>query len=110
MNKGNRKRNIKLQFYVNEKEKELIKKKMALTHINNFGAYARKICIDGLIINIDLSDFKEYGKEVNAIGRNINQAIKILHTHPNNKEIQNTLSEGLKKVWQLQRSILSKLL
>lgn len=109
MNKGNRNRNIKLQFYVTQEEKDIINKRMEIMHTNNFSIFARKMCMDGLMIYTDLSEFKEYSKEVNAIGRNINQAVKILHNNPSDEEIKKALVEGLKKVWQLQRSILSSL-
>lgn len=46
----NRKRPIQVKFFVDEKELELIKQKMALFGTENMSAYLRKMAIDGYII------------------------------------------------------------
>lgn len=51
--KGVRNRNIQLKFYVNEKELKKIKKRMKLFGTENFGVFARRMCIDGFIFRID---------------------------------------------------------
>ena len=47
---ANRKRNIQMKFYVTEEEKRLIDEKMALLPTRRYGAYLRKMAIDGYII------------------------------------------------------------
>ena len=44
---ANRKRNIQMKFYVTEEEKRLIDKKMAQLPTRRYGAYLRKMVIDG---------------------------------------------------------------
>ena len=44
---ANRKRNIQMKFYVTEEEKRLIEEKMAQLPIRRYGAYMRKMAIDG---------------------------------------------------------------
>lgn len=44
---ANRKRNIQMKFYVTEEEKRLIDKKMAQLPTRRYGAYLRKMAIDG---------------------------------------------------------------
>ena len=44
----NRKRNIQMKFYVTEEEKRLIDEKMKQLPIKQYGAYFRKMAIDGL--------------------------------------------------------------
>lgn len=44
---ANRKRNIQMKFYVTEDEKRLIDEKMAQLPIRRYGAYMRKMAIDG---------------------------------------------------------------
>ena len=50
---ANLKRKIPLQFYVNEEEKKIIRKKMIMSKTGNMSAYLRKMAIDGIIANID---------------------------------------------------------
>ena len=47
---ANRKRNIQMKFYVTEEEKRLIDEKMKLLPTQRYGAYLRKMAIDGYII------------------------------------------------------------
>ena len=58
----NRKRNIQMKFYVTEEEKRLIDEKMKQLPIKQYGAYLRKMAIDGYILVIDRSDTKAYFK------------------------------------------------
>ena len=44
---ANRKRNIQMKFYVTEEEKRLIDEKMAQLPTQRYGAYLRKMAIDG---------------------------------------------------------------
>ena len=44
---ANRKRNIQMKFYVTEEEKRLIDGKMAQLPTRRYGAYLRKMAIDG---------------------------------------------------------------
>ena len=56
----NRKRNIQMKFYVTEEEKRLIDEKMKQLPIKQYGAYFRKMAIDGYILVVDRSDTKAY--------------------------------------------------
>ncbi len=49
---ANRKRKIVLRVPVTAEEQALIQQKMALLHTANFSAYARKMLIDGYIVNV----------------------------------------------------------
>ena len=55
---ANRKRNIQMKFYVTEEEKWLIDGKMAQLPTRRYGAYLRKMAIDGYIIQLDTTDIK----------------------------------------------------
>ena len=72
----NRKRNIQMKFYVTEEEKRLIDEKMKQLPIKQYGAYFRKMAIDGYILVVDRSDTKAYIRELQAVSRNINQIAK----------------------------------
>ena len=71
----NRKRNIQLKFWVSEEEKRLIDEKMKQLPIRQYGAYFRKLAIDGYILVIDRSDTKAYIRELQAVSRNIRACI-----------------------------------
>ena len=48
----NRKRNIQMKFYVTEEEKRLIDEKMKQLPIKQYGAYFRKMAIDGISLSL----------------------------------------------------------
>ena len=73
---ANRKRNIQMKFYVTEDEKRLIDEKMSQLPTRRYGAYLRKMAIDGYIIYTDTANIKAFTKELSAIGRNVNQIAK----------------------------------
>ena len=106
---ANRKRNIQVKFDVTAEERELIRKKMETAHINQFGAYLRKMAIDGFIIYTDMTDFKAYSKELSAIGRNINQIAKRVNAAGVYKSDIDEIKGRLDEIWQLQRRILLSL-
>lgn len=104
----NRKRDIQKFFRVNEKEDDLIKQKMQQLGTKNFGAYARKMLIDGYVIKTDYTTIKNLIKEVNKIGVNINQvAKKVNETNRIYDEDIKELKGDLERVWQLLKSSLS---
>ena len=44
---ANRKRSVQMNFYITEEEKRLIDEKMAQLPTRRYGAYLRKMAIDG---------------------------------------------------------------
>ena len=52
-----------MKFYVTEEEKRLIDEKMKQLPIKQYGAYFRKMAIDGYILVVDRSDTKAYFKD-----------------------------------------------
>jgi alkyl hydroperoxide reductase subunit AhpC len=103
-----RKRNIQMKFWVTEDEKRLIDEKMKLLPTQRYGAYLRKMAIDGYIIYVDTADIKAFTSELSAIGRNINQIAKRLNAGgPAYQADIAEIRERLAEIWQLQRRILS---
>ena len=106
----NLKRNIQMKFRVTEEERRLIEQKMLQIPTKQIGAYLRKMAIDGLIIYTDTSNIKEFTKELQAIGRNVNQIAKRVNsTGSAYKEDIEEIKERLDEIWQLQRRILLSL-
>ena len=105
---ANRKRNIQIKFYVTEEEKRLIDEKMVQLPTQRYGAYLRKMAIDGYIIYTDTADIKAFTKDLSAIGRNINQIAKRINAGgPAYQADMDEIRERLDEIWQLQRHILS---
>ena len=105
---ANRKRDIQMKFWVTEEEKTLIEEKMKLLPTQRYGAYLRKMAIDGYIINLDTTDIKAFTSELGAIGRNINQIAKRINAGgPAYQADLQEIRERLDEIWQLQRRILS---
>ena len=105
---ANRKRNIQMKFYVTEEEKRLIDEKMAQLPTRRYGAYLRKMAIDGYIIQLDTTDIKRMNAALSAIGRNVNQIAKRVNAGgPAYQTDMDEIRERLDEIWQLQRRILS---
>ena len=100
-----RKRAIQLKLWVDENEKELIEEKMKILGTRNFGAYARKMLIDGYIIKVDYSEQRKLAAEVNKIGVNINQICKRINSidHIYAEDVSE-LKSRMEDVWQLLKS------
>ncbi|MBD5511766.1 MAG: MobC family plasmid mobilization relaxosome protein [Lachnospiraceae bacterium] len=106
----NRKRNIQMKFWVTEEEKSLIDEKMKLLPTRRYGAYLRKMAIDGYIIYTDTTNIKEFTAKLSAIGKNINQIAKKLNAGSTPYQADmDEIRERMEQIWQLQRHILSSL-
>ena len=55
-----RQRPIQVKFFVDEKELDLIKQKMAQMGTDNMSAYLRKMAIDGYVVNLDMPEPVSY--------------------------------------------------
>ena len=100
-----RKRAIQLKLWVTEDEKNLIEEKMKILGTRNFGAYARKMLIDGYIIKVDYSEQRKLAAEVNKIGVNINQICKRINsTDRVYSEDVAELRKRMDEVWKLLKS------
>ena len=105
----NRKRDILIRVFVTEAERDIIHEKMSLLNTNNFSAYARKILVDGYIINHDITELKTIISEMQKIGVNINQIARRVNTtsriyEQDFIEIQRKVDD----IWQLLKSSLSR--
>jgi hypothetical protein len=71
--KPNRKRDICIRFMVDEKERDMIYKRMEQTGIKNLRAYLLKQSIDGEVIHIELDSVKEMVRLLSNSSNNLNQ-------------------------------------
>jgi hypothetical protein len=106
---GGRKREIILRLAVTEAERDMIYEKMSQYNTNNFGAYARKILIDGYVISVDTADIKAMTAEIQKIGVNINQIARRVNSTTRIYEQDIAEIKGaLDEIWRLQRLSLLK--
>ncbi|MDF2885480.1 MAG: mobC [Clostridiaceae bacterium] len=85
----NRIRDIKLNFFVDEYEKDIIDTKAKAALLNR-SEYLRTIAMDGMIIQQDLKAVRDLSVELNKIGNNINQIARVVNTNQtmNKKDLE----------------------
>ncbi len=88
-----------------ENEKRLIENKMQQIGTENFGAYARKMLIDGYIIKVDYTQQKRLAAAVSRAASNINQICRRINStgHFYEDDVAE-LKERQKEIWQLLKS------
>ena len=74
----NRLRPKQIKFFVNDKEYELIRQKMAQMGTDNMSAYIRKMILDGYVVNLDLPELRELTSKMKRISSSENQIVKQL--------------------------------
>ena len=78
-------KNIKRLRYIEKKvrltkeEDEYIRKKVEQSPFNNFQNFARIMLITGEVKMIDYSELKKLNGQINRVGNNINQIVKLAH-------------------------------
>ena len=75
-----RTRPIRKEICLNEQELNLIQHKMRQLGTRNFGAYARKMLIDGYIIKVDYTEQKKLAAAVSRVASNINQICRRINS------------------------------
>ena len=75
-----RTRPLRKEICLNEQELSLIHHKMNQLCTRNFGAYARKMLIDGCIIKVDYTEQKKLAAAVSRAASNINQICRRINS------------------------------
>ena len=75
-----RTRDIQKKIWLTPQEERTIAKKMEMIGTENFGAYARKMLIDGYIIKVDYTEQKKLAAAVSRIAANINQICRRINS------------------------------
>ena len=69
-----RTRPIRKEICLNEQELSVVRHKMNQLGTRNFGAYARKMLIDGYIIKVDYTEAKRLAAAVNKVSASTTSA------------------------------------
>ena len=75
-----RTRPIRKEICLNEQKLNLVQHKMRQLGTQNFGAYARKMLIDGYIIKVDYTEQKKLAAAVSRVASNINQICRRINS------------------------------
>lgn len=86
----NRNRDIQKIIRLTAEEDKFIRKKVEQSPFNNFQNFARIMLITGEVKMIDYSELKKLNGQINRVGNNINQIVKLAHYFDeiSNKDIQ----------------------
>ena len=97
-----RTRPIRKEICLNESEWNLIQHKMRQLGTRNFGAYARKMLIDGYIIKVDYTEQKKLAAAVSRIATNINHVCRRINGTGHFYDADTAeLKERMADVWEL---------
>ena len=99
----NRLRPKQIKFFVNDKEYELIRKKMEQMGTDNMSAYIRKMVIDGYVVKLELpeltSKMKRISNSENQIAKRLNETDNIYEADIEEiKKNQEEIYEGIRKI------------
>ena len=97
-----RTRPILKEICLNEQEWSMVRHKMNQLGTRNFGAYARKMLIDGYIIKVDYTEQKKLAATVSRIATNINHVCRRINSigHFYDADVAE-LKERMADVWEL---------
>ena len=106
----NLKRNINMGFRVTAEEKDMILRRQAQAGIRNLRAYLLKMAIDGMVVNLDLSEVNECSRLLRSISNNVNQIAKRANAGGNVCAAELAeIQTGLGAVWKQQDKIIRSL-
>lgn len=104
------KRNINMGFRVTAEEQTQIMKRMEEIGFPSIRSYLLKMALNGMIINLDLTDVRECSRLLRIVSNNVNQVAKRANESGNIyaadlADIQTRLDE----IWQQQDKIIRSL-
>ncbi len=106
---GNRTRKQRILLYLSDDERYILDEKWKASEMKSRSAFLRHLIIYGFVYDVNYDELKECNRQLNAIGNNINQIVRLCnktgHVYDNDiKEIR----ELMEKVWHTQESMLSR--
>mgnify|MGYP002522461867 CR=1 FL=1 len=100
-----RTRPIRKEICLNEQELSLIRHKMNQLGTRNFGAYARKMLIDGYIIKVDYTEQKKLAAAaVSRIATNINHICRRINSTRVYEDDVAELKTRQAEIWELLKT------
>lgn len=105
----NRTRKNEFKLRLSDDELYILDEKWKLSEMKSRSAFLRHLIIYGYVYDVNYDELKEYSRQLNAIGNNINQIVRLCnktgHVYENDiKEIR----ELMEKIWHTHESTLSR--
>ena len=69
-----------IYFKVSEEDRKLIEQRMARMGVRNMSAYIRKMCIDGYVVQLQISELTECAKLLRYTSNNVNQIARRINS------------------------------
>ncbi len=106
----NRERSNQIHFRLSDDEMIILNAKMREANIKSVSQFFRELLLYSDVYIVEFDDIRKMNTELGRIGNNINQIAKNMNETGNvYKDDVAEVKERLEQIWQLQRSILSKL-
>lgn len=98
----NRKRTNRVIFYLSDEELNLVKEKINKSKHTTMSSYIRDSILNGVIVVRNYDHFRKIVHEINKIGTNINQAVKLANTEGKIYKTEiNNLQTHMEEVWKI---------
>lgn len=104
-----RERENRFTLRLNDDELYILEQKVKASNMKDKSSFLRHLILYGYVYDVDYSELREYNAALAKIGNNLNQIAKRMNTTGNVYAADVTeVKELINKVWQLQKSMLSK--
>ena len=105
-----RKRDIFIRFMVDEKERDMIYRRVEQSGITNLRAFLLKMAVDGRVIHVELESVREMVRLLSNATNNINQIARRANETGNiyARDID-VMKEHIEVIWRQAKEILQKL-
>ncbi len=106
---SNRTRTNEIKLFLSDDERYIFEEKWKLSGMKSRSAFLRHLIIYGFVYDVNYDELKEYSRQLNAIGNNINQIVKLCNKtgHVYENDIKK-IRELMKEVWRTHESTLSR--
>lgn len=107
---ANRRRDIPILVMVTERERNLIREKMAQYGTRNMSAYLRKMAIDGYVVRLDMKDVGTMVSLLRRSSNNLNQYARRAHETGSIYEADvEDVRKDFERLWEVAGQILARL-
>ena len=104
-----RERENRFTLRLNDDELYILEQKTKAANMKDRSSFLRHLILYGYVYDIDYSELREYNAALAKIGNNLNQIAKRMNATGNVYATDVTeVKELMNKVWQSQKSMLSK--
>ncbi len=69
-----------IYFKVSDKERQLIEQRMEDAGVSNMSAFIRKMCLNGLIVRLDIPQIPDCSRYLKSASNNLNQIARRLNS------------------------------